>query len=101
MKVYLCGPMSHYPDLNYPSFHKHAAWLRSLGYEVLNPAENPEQEDWAGYMRVALRQVLDADMVATLANWQCSRGAKVEVDLANALGIPVLPINIVAESVKP
>lgn len=91
MKLYLAGPMTGYPDHNYPAFHAAAAWLRSLGYEIANPSENPAPADptWSGYMRLALAQLLTCDGVATLAGWQESRGASIEVRLAQDLGMTV------------
>jgi hypothetical protein len=41
-KIYLSGPMTGLPDLNFPAFHAEAARLRALGYDVINPAELPE-----------------------------------------------------------
>ena len=37
--IYIAGPMTGLPDLNFPTFHTEAARLRSLGHEVINPAE--------------------------------------------------------------
>ena len=42
-RIYIAGPMSNMPSLNFPAFHAEAARLRGLGYEVVNPAEvNPD-----------------------------------------------------------
>ena len=90
-KVYIAGPMSGLPDYNYPAFNAEAARLRALGYEVFNPAENPkpEPETWQGYMRMAIAQLIQVDRVALLPNWDLSRGARVERDLAMNLDIDV------------
>jgi Domain of unknown function (DUF4406) len=88
-RIYLCGPMTGLPDYNYPAFNAEAARLRGLGYTVENPAENehPEGQDWPGYMRVALTQMLTCQAVAILPSWQKSKGAKLELNLADALEI--------------
>ncbi len=88
--LYIAGPMSGIPDFNYPAFRAEAERLRALGFEVENPADNPEQKDWASYLRVALVQMLSCDLVALLPGWQQSRGACLEVHVAKALGMPVL-----------
>ena len=37
MKIYIAGPMSGLPEMNYPAFFAEATRLRGLGYEVINP----------------------------------------------------------------
>lgn len=39
MKLYIAGPMTGLPDLDFPAFHEAAAKLRAQGHEVINPAE--------------------------------------------------------------
>ena len=58
--IYIAGPMTGLPECNYPAFHEAARRLRLLGYEVLNPAENPVPAcgTWQGYMRLALAQLV-------------------------------------------
>jgi hypothetical protein len=88
-RIYLAGPMSNLPDLNYPAFHAEAARLRALGYHVENPAENPEPpcKSWEGYMRLALAQLITCDTIALLPGWRASRGACIESQLAVDLGM--------------
>lgn len=33
------------------------------------------------------------DGIAVLPGWECSRGARLEVDVAHALRLPVLPVD--------
>lgn len=97
--LYVAGPMSGLPDYNYPAFVKAGAALLRAGYDVLNPVDSeddparPEPTPWEWYMRKALDMVLRADGVAVLPGWECSRGARLEVDLAHALRLPVLPLD--------
>ena len=91
MKIYIAGPMSGLKDLNYPAFNAEAERLRALGHEVLNPAENPVPPcgSWAGYMRMALRQLIECECVVLLPGWIESRGAVIERNLAQALGMGI------------
>lgn len=91
-RIYLAGPMTGLPDFNYPAFNREAARLRDLGYDVENPAENPENHDkrWETYMRLAIPQMLTCDMVAVLPGAALSRGAVVEISLARQLAMPVV-----------
>jgi hypothetical protein len=89
--IYLSGPMSGLPDYNYPAFHAAAAHLRGLGYVVESPAELPEPpcKSWAGYMRLALAQLVRCDITVRLPGWYNSRGAVIESSLARMLGMDV------------
>lgn len=94
-KIYLSGPMTGYPDFNYPEFHKNAELIRSYGYEVFNPAECFEGNQNLPkevYMREDIKAVLDCQMVVTLPNWQQSSGALLEVEVARACGIDVIDL---------
>lgn len=92
MKIYIAGPMTGLPEFNYPAFHAAESELRAYGYEVLNPAHCPEQPNWRGYMRHAIKQVSDADGIALLPDWEQSRGARVEFNLAIGMGLRAHPL---------
>lgn len=88
--LYLAGPMTGIEDYNYPAFHAAAAQLREAGYVVVNPAENfagDQSLPWETYLRTAICQVTECDGIALLPGWQESKGAKLEVRVAGALGI--------------
>ena len=89
-RVYIAGPMSGYEDYNYPAFHAMARRLRALGFEVESPAENPEQECWEDYLKVALRQMLTCDSVVFLKGWEASKGATLEHHVAMSTGLGIL-----------
>ncbi|WP_440111738.1 DUF4406 domain-containing protein [Acidovorax sp. BL-A-41-H1] len=91
-RIYIAGPMSGLPDLNYPAFHAMAAHLRAKGLHVENPAENdpPACESWLGYMRLAVAQLASCDAVVMLPGWAKSKGACIEHQLAVGLGLEIL-----------
>lgn len=91
-RIYIAGPMTDLPKFNYPAFNNEAQRLRSLGYHVENPAENPEPpcKSWLGYMRMALPQLITCDIIALLPGWQDSKGARIERSLAVDLSLRVL-----------
>ena len=97
MRVYLCGPMTGMPLLNYPAFNELASELRAHGLEVMNPAENPEPpcRSWKGYMRMSLKQIADADLIVVLAGWPASKGATLEISTARGLGVPAFTCQFV------
>lgn len=103
MKVYLAGPMTGLPKWNYPAFFEAEARVRAAGYEPTNPAhihgeslaealhdavEDPQT--WDHYMRHGIRSLTQCDAICLLAGWETSRGARLEVMVALALGMRVL-----------
>jgi nucleoside 2-deoxyribosyltransferase len=88
-RLYLAGPMTGYPDLNFPAFHKAAASLRASGYEVVNPAElEPDQAAlWEDCMRKDIAALVTCDGIALLPGWEKSRGATLEHHIADRLGM--------------
>ena len=94
MKLYIAGSMSQLPEFNYPAFMDAERQLVAAGYEVENPAR-PGQVDgwtWQDYMKRGIRQMLDCEGVALLPGWDRSRGARLEHQIATALGMHVSTI---------
>lgn len=89
MRVYISGPMTGLPSLNFPAFHKAAASLRASGHSVVNPAElnaNPNATR-AECMRVDIGALLLCDSIAFLPGWENSRGARIERLVAQECGM--------------
>lgn len=92
MKIYLAGPMRGIPDLNFPAFHAAAAQLRAVGHEVFNPAELTDTELRETFAFEIDWLIKNAEAVVLLSNWAQSKGARAEVAVAEAIGIPVKPM---------
>ena len=94
--IYLSGPMTGYPDFNYPAFRKAASIFRMNGLEVFDPSECFDGDQTLSketYMREDITAVLKATLVVTLDGWEQSSGARLEVEVAKAIGIPVESYN--------
>jgi len=90
-RIYLSGPMTNMLDLNFPLFHSTAASLRAAGHSFINPAElNPDPGTWSECMRRDIAALMDCDTVATLPGWEHSKGARLEVLIAERLGMTVV-----------
>lgn len=91
MRVYIAGPMTGYPERNYPAFEEAARVLRESGSDVVSPHElECEQDSWQAWMIVDIKAMLDCDMIVTLDGWEKSKGASLEVHIGKALDKPVV-----------
>ena len=97
MRLQLIGPMTNMgPDFNYPAFHAAATMLREQGHEIFNPAESGGGDTTlprAYYMRASIGGLLAAEGVVLLKDWESSAGAKTELRVALALGLPVMSLD--------
>jgi len=100
MTAYVAGPMTGIEHFNYPAFHQAVRALRHVGAPALSaahdefgdPVEPPTPVDAKPhdyYLRHALRLLLECDEVVLLPGWEESRGASIEVKVAQALDMPV------------
>jgi hypothetical protein len=91
-RIYIAGPMTGLPELNFPAFAAEAARLRAEGHDVVSPAElneGLEHEGWTACMRRDLGQLVTCDAVQLLAGWERSRGARLEWLVAERCGLAV------------
>jgi hypothetical protein len=94
-KLYVAGPMSGYPENNYPAFHDATDRLRDAGYIVVNPAEygTGEAASYQDLLRADLLEMLQCDAVATLERWWESVGGRNEIQVAGLLRMPVRSVD--------
>jgi hypothetical protein len=91
--IYISGPMTGYPEFNYPAFQNATQQLRELGYTVISPHEiEVPEKTWESFMRSDIKALMDCHKVVTLPGWENSRGARIEVNLAKELGMRVVDI---------
>ena len=105
MIVYLAGPMRGQHRFGFPAFDRAATHLRTLGFEVVSPAEmdrragfdecEPHSEDeMTGLLPEFFRRdccaLCDSDGIAVMPGWGQSRGVAVELALAQVLGLKVI-----------
>lgn len=105
MKVYIAGPMRGLPDWNFPAFDAAETRWRAAGHQPFSPAQidrvlqyGPADGSGNGgegrahlrhMIRLDIECILCADAVALLPGWERSRGAAVELALAQFLGLKV------------
>lgn len=129
MRWYLAGPMSGIPQFNFPMFQAAAKELREHGYDIVSPAELDDPEtyanamaspdgdaakqgrSWGDFLARDVKIVADqVQGVIVLPGWQTSRGARLEVFVAQLCkhqlcvyiarpfarmqGVPVRPMSV-------
>ena len=91
--LYLSGPMSGYPDYNFPAFETAARALRELGHVIVSPheGENSLKEgwEWADYLKRDLQMLVSCRGIVLMQGWHKSRGARLELHVALELGFEV------------
>lgn len=100
--AYLAGQMRGLHRYGFPIFHHAAHVLRGKGWEIISPAEmdedlgfNPDLslEDNNFNLQEAMHRDISAllrcDSIVLLPNWRNSEGAKLELAIAQALGLSV------------
>lgn len=91
-KVYISGQITGVEDTAYEKFLKAEKRLELKGYKVINPMKLPHEHDksWQAYMKEDLKHLLDCDAIYMLADWEASKGARLEYDLAELLNIIIM-----------
>ena len=113
MKYYLAGPMTGYPQFNFPMFKSVTAGLRKIGYEIVSPLETDEPEmqeiawkstdgahdaqfteTWGEVLAKDVILIADEiEGIILLPKWNKSKGARLEVFVALMCGHPVWTVN--------
>lgn len=99
--IYIAGPMTGYPEFNFPAFDAAEMALRCQGWDVISPAQMDREvgfnaatdkpdENWlADAMKRDIAAIVNrADAIAMLPGWERSTGAKAEFALAKWKHIP-------------
>lgn len=109
--VYISGPISGLENGNFQKFQDAQNKLEKEGYIVVNPHEigkdtykkwsqrlRPEgnldgqtydKEMWQDFMKVDIQHLVQVDCVFVLDNWETSKGSRLEILIAQKLGIKV------------
>lgn len=111
-RVYVAGPMTGIPQMNFPAFDDAAEKLRSLGYDVVSPAELDDPADreaalasedghmadyaedktWGDFLARDVKLLADQgiEAIVCLPGWQNSKGARLETFVGRLCGVEIL-----------
>lgn len=115
LKIYISGPISGCENLNRAEFDRLEKKLLNSGHRPINPfsltdghnylisltrdleqavfkaeKQRIEKEIWNYCMLADIQALLRCGLVIVLKNWETSKGANLEICIAQKLGIPVL-----------
>jgi hypothetical protein len=90
MRLYIAGPISGVPDHNEPAFSRAE---QRLSDNPITHVGVGGTTPWAEYVKFDLHVMLDCDGIAVLPDWEESRGASLEVYVAQQLAMPVLTVD--------
>ena len=90
-RIYISGPMSGLPRLNWPLFNRTAVRLRNLRWDVVNPVaiNNDPEADWLDCIIADIRAMQGCTAICMLPGWETSFGARIEHLVAQRLGMQV------------
>ena len=105
-RIYIAGPMTGYPEFNFPAFFRAQEKLEADGWQVFNPAQKDQEDgvvEGAGWttgddqalvasgwsFRDAFlwdcEKVITSDAIYLLAGFERSSGARAELAVAEAI----------------
>jgi hypothetical protein len=94
MKVYISGPITGIKDMNRSAFDEAKKALEALDYVAVSPLDvcitAHGYWKWEDYMRADIEAMMKCGAIMMLDGWEQSKGAKIEHDLAEALGFRFL-----------
>lgn len=87
-KVYICGKISglHVNDVR-QKFEQAEKLIIEQGYIPVNPTKNglPHNKPWEQHMALDIILLMGCDAIYLLADWEDSRGARIEKAIAELL----------------
>lgn len=92
-KVYIAGKITGDPNYR-EKFAKAEAKLTEQGYLVMNPAVLPEGFTYGDYMAITGAMQRSCGTIYMLEDWETSVGARIEHEMAEALGQLIIYQNL-------
>jgi len=97
LKVYIAGPMTGLKNYNREAFEAREKIIRAHGADVFNPATSKMsarceagEVSYEEILRYDISELLKCNAIFMLDGWEDSKGAKLEHDIAEALGFVFL-----------
>lgn len=93
-RIYISGRITGITEsVSRKAFKNAQKHYESLGYEVVNPWEIDPMVDeptWSDYMAADISELFKCDTIYMLSGWENSKGAKVELAIAQQLELTII-----------
>lgn len=91
-KIYISGKITGIENEAPKLFKDAENHLQSIGYYPINPMELNHNHDktWHSYMKEGVKALCECEKIYMLKNYKESKGALIELEIANHLGIEVM-----------
>ncbi len=93
MKVYISGKIGNTPmEVVERKFQAAADQVRAFGYEPINPLENglDAEVSYEDHMAADIAMLFKCDGIYLLRDWSESRGARIERNIAEEMGMVIM-----------
>lgn len=94
-KVYISGKITGIENEAPLIFSNAESMLQSHGFFTINPLSLKHDHDksWCAYMKEDIKALCDCNCIYMLSNWQASKGAKIEHQIALYLNLEIIYSN--------
>ena len=92
MKIYISGKITGLPmEVALANFRYYAYIIKETGNTAINPMELPHKHNkrWESFMKEDIAALMSCDAIIIMDNYQNSKGARLELDLAMLLDIKI------------
>lgn len=93
-KIYICGQVTGLPrDEAFKLFADRERLIRKAGYIPVNPMRIIRMgTEWRQAMKICIHHLMDCDGITILHNWRESRGARMEVQVAELFELQTIEV---------
>ena len=94
MKCYISGKISGLPTEQVTAkFRQAELQIRAFGHEPVNPLYNGVDKEarWNEHLVADIALLLECDAIYLLKDWQDSKGARIENNIAEECGLEIIP----------
>lgn len=94
MKWYISGKISGLPTEQVTAkFRQAEQQIRAFGHEPINPLDNgvDKEASWNEHLVADIALLLECDAIYLLKDWEASKGARIEANIAEECGLEIIP----------